>query len=481
MLYSKAITYLGLPLTTFSSSQFWPLYRRFGSRRGDGIFSDSNTLASVQQLLRHAAAEVPFYRERFQTCGLHPNDLTGLDQLLDIPPITKADIAANFPDRITAENKCFSPWRYASTSGTLERLTVIHDFRKRDYIRASQLFALRCAANYEPGLRYLEIPPNICTNVCGVSDTVEPRLMSYVFSSIKEGNLFDKETISNIKGMIERQVIYRQLQLPSFNQDGMAQKAEVMDDYLQKIDAFKPHLVKALPVYLYLLAQRILDGGIKPRISHCIMPMGASMTPHMKQVIEQAFGVPVKEDYGCAELGSIGAQCDSTNAVDIFSQLFYVEVIHKGKPAAIGQPGRVLITDLFNYAMPLIRYDIGDTGMWVEGAPGTRPKLRLLGRLQDSLLNCEGALVSADEITDAVLSAPGVLGFQLEADQTDIDIQVTPKPGQCIELDAISSKLTQLLGEQYQIYAQESSTIMPESSGKYRLVKNLSKSALNAV
>ncbi len=481
MLYSKAITHLGLPLTRFSSSEFWSIYRQFNRHNGRGIFADTEKLVSLQKLLKHAAKDVPFYSERFKQVGFDPDKLNGLEDLTTLTPTTKEDIANNFPDNITAQSKCFSPWRFASTSGTLERLTVIHDFRKRDYIRAAQLFALKCAANYQPGLRYLEIPPNICTNVCGVSDTVEPRLLGYIFDNIRQGSLFDKETISNIKGMIERQVIYRQLQLPSFNQDGVTQKPAELDNYLTQIDDFQPHLVKALPTYLYLLAVHILKGGRKPRIKNCIMPMGASMSPYMKRVIEKAFAVPVREDYGCAELGSIGAQCGDSKGVGIFSQLFHVEVIKNGKPAGINEAGRVLITDLYNYAMPLIRYDIGDSAMWIKGDEESPKRLQLLGRLKDCLLNDDNQLVTSDQITDEVLSTPGVLGFQLEIDDDDADLQVTAKQGESIDLGEITRRLSSLIGNKYQIYAQEAATIMPESSGKYRYVKNLNSTLNNRI
>jgi phenylacetate-CoA ligase len=169
-------------------------------------------------------------------------------------------------------------------------MTVIHDFRKRDYIRASQLYSMKIAAGYEPGLRYLEIPPDICTNICGASETLEPRFIKYLYDQMLNRSIFNKDTLSTVKGLFERQIIYRRLQLPSFKGNGLIQKDSDTDQYLQTIDAYYPSVVKALPTYLYILARRIKAGGKRPRIKNAIMPMGASMSAKMKSVIESAFG-----------------------------------------------------------------------------------------------------------------------------------------------------------------------------------------------
>jgi phenylacetate-CoA ligase len=93
----------------------------------------------------------------------------------------------------------------------------------------------------------------------------------------------------------------------------------------------------------------------------------------------------VHEDYGSAELGSIGAECGEQSGIHIFDDLFNVEVIKNGRPAQPGEIWRVLITDYYNYSMPLIRYDIGDVGLFVETpCPYGRPsrRIEIKGRLK---------------------------------------------------------------------------------------------------
>ncbi len=472
-IYSNLVARIGLPLTSsLSSSRFWKIYQQLDNRQA--AFDMAEVPKRLEQLVKHAQSEVPFYTERLQ--ALEPSNVQ--KTFSSIPPLTKQEIVQNFPDRITSRTKIFSPWRYASTSGTLERMTVIHDFRKRDYIRATQLYSMKLSAGYKPGYRYLEIPPDICTNVCGVSDSAEPSLLSFLLESIKSKNLFEKDTISTLKGLIERQIVYRRLQLTSFSGNGFVQKSEDLDTYLESIKSYSPHTIKALPVYLYILARYIKQRGdlTLPLAHSALMPMGASLTPHMKLVIEQGFGVQVHEDYGSAELGSIGSECGEKSGIHIFEGLFKVEVVRHGKAALPGEVGRVLVTDLYNYAMPLIRYDIGDVA---EVQPGNcacgRNGLRLVikGRLKDCLFDRNESIFTGDDITDMMLGLPGVAAFQIESRNHRINLSVLPDEQVDCDLKQVEAALAAVISQRYRIRARIVSTIMPEASGKYRFVKNL--------
>ena len=157
--YSIVVRNCVLPwVSVFTQSDFWKIYRDLSK---DGkIFQAGSTemLGKIKALVAHSYKHVPFYRERMDSLGIAPENVNTFVDLQKIPPTTKSDIVANFPDRCTGDPKVFSPWRYVSTSGTIERMTVIQDFRKRDFVRATQLLSLKIAADYAPGMRYMEIP-----------------------------------------------------------------------------------------------------------------------------------------------------------------------------------------------------------------------------------------------------------------------------------------------------------------------------------
>ena len=460
-------------------SKFWKIYQELDDGTPPKVFRPQNdeVLKKIQDLVSHAYHQVPFYRERMRRKGIHPDQLRTLDDFKHLDPISKNDITANFPDKITADSKLYKPWRYQSTSGTIERLTVIQDFRKRDIGRASQLLSLHWSAGYEPGMRYMEIPPNICTNVCGVADSVEPSLLKYIWDNLRQGKLSDPGVISDIRGLIERQIVFRKWQLPSFGPEGLAQGDEALTGYLNQIERYHPFVLKALPVYLYLLALQICKRrSPSPRIDGALMPMGSSLTPYMKQVIESAFQCPVHEDYGCAELGTIAVECGRQNGLHPLSGLVYVEVVHQGRSAKPGEVGKILVTDLYNYAMPLIRYDIGDVarvhgGRCACGIPEDR--IEVQGRVQDCLVAETGEILTSDQVVDCVLQNENVLGVQIDIHQPhELALQLVPKNGESLKVGNINESLEHFLGKGWNISSRIVPTILPEPSGKYRFVKN---------
>lgn len=468
-------------LSLVSQSSFWPLYRRL-TRLQDGTEAEPSgeeTLGRLRAIMSHAQDTVPFYRERFAALGIAAAQIRTFDDFRAVPPVDKADLSANFPDRIISSRRHSLPWRYAATSGTIDRLAVVHDLRKRDYGRAMQLAALEATTGFRPGMRYMEIPPDACASVCGVSGMPEePPLVQYLLNASRRRTLFDQEVISNVRGLFERQIVYRRLELPSFSRDGLTQKDDVLDDYLFRIDKHRPHVLKALPTYLYLLALRLRRTGARPpRITGGLMPMGSSMSPLVKRLVEETFGRPVHEDYGSAELASIASECGLRSGLHAFKEAVYVEVVTSGRLAGCGEVGRVLVTDLCNYAMPLIRYDIGDVAVPSGGACAcgrTGDRLAVQGRLQDCLVTDDGALLTPDVVFDAIIEQSGAVGFQLdERPDGQIHLRVVP-PSDCPKAVTLAEDtLRELLGPGRRVVTQRASTILPERSGKYRFVRNL--------
>ena len=112
-----------------------------------------------------------------------------------------------------------------------------------------------------------------------------------------------------------------------------------------------------------------------------------------RTLLEDVFGCPVQDEYGCGEVGPVAYSCEN-GALHVMSGNVVLEVLRAdGTPAAIGEPGELVITDLHNRAMPLIRYRVGDFGAW-----GTRcacgrafPVLeRIYGREYDFVLGRDG-------------------------------------------------------------------------------------------
>ena len=91
------------------------------------------------------------------------------------------------------------------------------------------------------------------------------------------------------------------------------------------------------------------------------------MTPTMREHIEHSFGCPIHQNYGLNEIGLVATRCDA-GRYHVHSEHCIVEIIGPdGKSVAPGETGRLIITGLNNWVMPLLRYDADDLAIAVDG------------------------------------------------------------------------------------------------------------------
>jgi len=145
---------------------------------------------------------------------------------------------------------------------------------------------------------------------------------------------------------------------------------------------FQPEVIESYASILYLLAQKIVEKRlpIRPRY---VVSMGEQISAGLRAYITQALGCEVFDRYGLEEFGVVATECDIHDGMHINCESLIVEVVDDaGRPLPDGERGRIVVTDLFNYSMPFIRYETGDHGslswdlcpcglraprIWIEG------------------------------------------------------------------------------------------------------------------
>ena len=120
-----------------------------------------------------------------------------------------------------------------------------------------------------------------------------------------------------------------------------------------------------------------------PTLKYCVVT-SEMLYDSDKQLMQDAFGVPVVNEYGASELDLI-AFTNSENQFVVNSETLYVEILDENdRPVPNGTSGRIVITALYNKAHPMIRYDIGDTGILSPTSTLKKPVLQeLIGRTND--------------------------------------------------------------------------------------------------
>ncbi len=132
---------------------------------------------------------------------------------------------------------------------------------------------------------------------------------------------------------------------------------------------------------------------MSPNLKICIVT-SERLFEKDKILIEAAMGVPVINEYGASEVGLIAFEDENRHWI-VNSEDLFIEILDRNnRILPPGKEGRVVITSLYNKAHPMIRYDIGDTGMLSEESTFKKPILKkLIGRTNDIARLADGKVV----------------------------------------------------------------------------------------
>jgi phenylacetate-CoA ligase len=152
----------------------------------------------------------------------------------------------------------------------------------------------------------------------------------------------------------------------------------------------KPSTLLSLPSILLALARHCLAEGIELPSLRSLRSSGEALPATTRALCREAWGLDVADMYSAVETGYLAFQCPVSEAYHVQAEAALVEVLDDdGRECEPGQTGRVIVTPLHNFAMPLIRYALGDRA--IVGAPcgcgrGLPVLARILGRERDMLL-----------------------------------------------------------------------------------------------
>ena len=430
----------------------------------------------LRELLVHAIENVPYYQERF---GDHPvpRGQELLEQFPEYGLLTKSDVEANFPDRIVDRNLVKEDSRTYGTRGTTHRIVILNDFDKRDWIRAGEHVTMTESCGYRMGKRSLFIPPDACNTLCGIDGTRSSTVTGHLWKMIREGKWSDSERRSDLRGLVMNNWVFRRTVLEPFGPEGTHIGEDRLRRYVTAIRRQRPYLLKALPEYLQMIARYIIQSGDQPPTVPEIRPMGSLMSPTMKAPVEQAFGGRVREDYGSADLGPMAFDCGHGDGMHMLHDHYYFECVRDGQPVPDGELGSLVVTDLHNRAMPLIRYRIGDV-VRIDRTPCRcgrfSPRIIIEGRQGDVIVLPSGRSITPRMACEFFFSQPEIDQFQLiERSPRRVELNFVRR-GDTFDGESLCRRFAEFTGDTRQLVMREANSIMPEASGKFRHTKSRS-------
>jgi phenylacetate-coenzyme A ligase PaaK-like adenylate-forming protein len=251
------------------------------------------------------------------------------------------------------------------------------------------------------------------------------------------------------------------------------------DRYLAEITALSPEVLSMYPLYGFLLAKHIRRTGQEPpAVSDLIDFSGGLVTPRMRTLIADVFGVPTAQSCGGCEFARYAASCRSSpDYMHILEEYCYVETVRPdGELCASGELGNVVVTSLHSRAMPIIRLEPGDVARIIDDpcACGRRSRrIQHGGRIQALIRSTDKRWVTAAEVWNKLLFVPGIELFQLvQRSPQRFHLRIVPEPDRALDQDILQHELQELLGKRARVEQEIVGGICPERSGKLQLVKS---------
>ncbi|GGA40490.1 phenylacetate--CoA ligase family protein [Dyella nitratireducens] len=394
----------------------------------------------LQQLLEHCYREVPYYRRRWRELGIAPRDIRNLDDYANLPTLSKADIREHF-DELKADS-----WRdrllYKATGGSTGEPMRFGFTRESNDRRTAVMWRGYEWAGSRMGRRTL---------------------------FLWGGPVGDPTRAHQLKDRFYNAVFARRI-LNSFKMTEAN-----MAEYADAIDRYRPDIIVAYVGPLVQLAQWLIASGRKIWQPHAIIGGAEAMHVFQRDAIQQAFMAPAFNTYGCREFMLIAAECEQRHGLHVNSDHLVVELQTPQGAAKDGQTGDVVITDLFNYGMPFVRYANGDmaTASTARCACGRGLPLltRVDGRVLDAIRTPSGHVLPGEFFPHMLKDVPGLQRFQLVQRRLDrLDLSIVRGAGfDDASLAYIRREVDKVLGDSVQLHCHFVDDIPLTHSGKRRV------------
>jgi phenylacetate-CoA ligase len=395
-----------------------------------------NQLCRLSTLVAHAAEQVPFYGDLFKKIGLRPGDPMTEDAWGKIPILRRSDVrdlgenlfARSYPEALGA------PW--LSTSGGSTGTPVRARKTELDALLWESI-CLREETWHRESVR------GVIANLRGVSSE------SYT------AHARAPETIVMNEGLLLAHWGAPTNSLWETGGMGILQPGKPPSVQVDFLVSLKPDYLLIRPASLRLLLAYVREHGIRmPRLKS-VWTVSENVDDSLRAECREALGCRIVSNYSASETGYIALQCPVGSGYHIMSEVIHVESLDaQGRVCAPGEIGRVVVTPLYNFAMPLLRYEIGDEAE--VGAPcacgrGLPVLARISGRLENYLILQSGERLRVDLSHYRIAAIREIREFQLaQTSPTRIELRLAiSAPLKDEDLNSLHAMLSKSFGTNF--------------------------------
>jgi len=424
-----------------------PAYAKYLREFERNQFLHPNELRKLQmqrlrQQLVHAYRYIPFYRLRMNEAGLTPLDIQTHDDLRLLPVLTKRDIQ-DHQDLLVSSNVPANKRIRNQTGGSTGSPLQFYVDKERFDSRMASTARHDGWAGLRPGEWYAHL----------------------------WGSRFDVGDHPDPNPAWRQKLLYRNLTLHT-----AAVTEEAMMQYVEVLRKYRPRHLLAYAQSAVLFAEFCQKYEIRDIAFDSMIVSAEMLLPGKRAVLENTFGGKVFNRYGCREVSVIASECEFHSGMHINADALLVEV--ESGPNLPAGMGRVLVTDLLNRSMPLIRYEIGDMAAIdsTMHCPCGR-SLPLIGNIEgrtsDFLHLPSGRMIAGPSLALLAADMRDVRQVQfIQPDPQHVTLKVVAGRGYGSQTeDELRRRLQPYLEGQTSLTIVTAESIPSEPSGKYRFVK----------
>ncbi|MCG8413794.1 MAG: hypothetical protein MI746_06190 [Pseudomonadales bacterium] len=360
-------------------------------------FADSELLnakrqRALQQVLEHAYDTVPYYRHLWFQNRVRRRQLGATGTFESLPLLSKADLVANYQQlkasRCIADDKLAGISKTSGTTG--QPVKVDQSLRSRRMFAWLKQRELRWF-RFDPALTHLSIRPG------------EELAIGNDGRRWPDGKVLKLECWPYLQSLFQTG--------PAFgfaSTNAVAQQVRILEEV-------KPDYLLIEPATLENLAMQSIDDATLAHLQG-VQVISQTLTADMRATIKQVMQTAILQNYGFNEIGLVASLCREGGRYHVHDEHALVEILTESdQQAAVGERGKLVVTCLTNSAMPLIRYDSGDSAVRADD-------LCECGRTSPSFIDVEGRYRRLAQLP------PG--SYQLfKAIQAEVNHYARNKPG----------------------------------------------------
>jgi phenylacetate-CoA ligase len=329
---------------------------------------DLNSLnwKKTRRLLDYVYEHVPYYRQSFDSIGLHPSDISRPEHFEQVPVLRREEIINNY-DLFFSDEINPKKMKLSTTGGStgVPLKIAMSPKLNREISKWRMLEWWGLGPNADMASLYRGVP------VSGLKK-IALGFINWPQNVIR----FDATNMNtaNIKAFIDEMKTY---------------KPDLIHGYVGAVDA---------------IADYLLEHNIEIPAPKTIWLTAAPVTKIQEEKITQAFKAPVCDQYGCSELYFISAECPKKEGLHVFEDSIKLEFLdNQDRSVKKGVYGNIVLTNLEEYGFPLIRYANGDRGRYLQHQCSCGMTLPLMdkvkGRVSDNIVLPGGEVISGEYLT----------------------------------------------------------------------------------